>query len=137
MADHGRNARKNTVWSYLFCFTKCVRYVLNISANANQWKRSPMVHIVQIPQIDHGSNNGLSPFRRQTIIYTNAGLLLIRPLGTKFNEILIKIQNFLFTKMLVKISSAKWRPFCPGEDVVNIVPLNKHVYVVEIFPCGR
>ena len=35
-----------------------------------------------------------------------------------FSEILIKIQNFSFTKMHLKISSAKWRPFCPGGDEV-------------------
>ena len=39
-------------------------------------------------------NNGLSPGRRQTIIWTNARILLIRPLGTNFNEILIEIYAF-------------------------------------------
>ena len=38
-----------------------------------------------------GSDNGLSPDRRQAIIWTNAGLLLIGPLGTNFSEILIEI----------------------------------------------
>ena len=33
-----------------------------------------------------GSDNGLSPGRRQAIIWTNAGILLIRPLETNFNE---------------------------------------------------
>ena len=33
-----------------------------------------------------GSDNGLSPGRRQAIILTNAGILLIGPLGTNFNE---------------------------------------------------
>ena len=37
------------------------------------------------------SDNGLSPGRRQAIIWTNAGILLIGPLGTNFSEILIKI----------------------------------------------
>ena len=41
-----------------------------------------------------GSDNGLSPDRRQAIIWTNAGLLLIGPLGTNFSEILIGIQTF-------------------------------------------
>ena len=36
-----------------------------------------------------GSDNGLSPGRRQAIIWTNAGILLIGPLGTNFIEILI------------------------------------------------
>ena len=38
-----------------------------------------------------GSDNGLSPGRRQAIIWTNAGILLIGPLRTKFSEILIYI----------------------------------------------
>ena len=37
------------------------------------------------------SGNGLSPGGRQAIIWTNAGILLIRPLGTNFSEILIGI----------------------------------------------
>ena len=41
-----------------------------------------------------GSDNGLSPGRRQAIIWTNDGILLIGPLGTNFNEIVIGIQTF-------------------------------------------
>ena len=36
-----------------------------------------------------GSDNGLSPDWRQAIIWTNAGILLIGPLGTNFSDILI------------------------------------------------
>ena len=36
-----------------------------------------------------GSNNGLSPGRRQAIILTNAAILLIRPVGTYFDEICV------------------------------------------------
>ena len=61
-----------------------------------------------------GSDNGLSPDRRQAIIWTNAGLLLIGPLGTNFSEILIEILTFSFKKMRLKVSSAKRRPFCIG-----------------------
>ena len=46
-----------------------------------------------------GLDNGLSPDRRQAIIWTNAGMLLIGPLGTNFNEILIGIQAFSFERM--------------------------------------
>ena len=66
------------------------------------------------------SDNGLSPGRRQAIIWTNAGILLIGPLGTNFNEILIGIQTFSFKKMQLKMSSAKWRPFCLGLNVLNL-----------------
>ena len=38
-----------------------------------------------------GSDNGSSPGRRQAIIWINARILLIGPLGTNFSEILIEI----------------------------------------------
>ena len=41
-----------------------------------------------------GPDNGLSPGRRQAIIWTNSGMLSIEPLGTNFSEIFIKIQAF-------------------------------------------
>ena len=65
-----------------------------------------------------GSDNGLAPSRRQAIIWINAGILLIGPLGTNFNEILICIQAFSFKKMHLKMASAKWRPFCLGHNVL-------------------
>ena len=57
--------------------------------------------------VNIGSGNGLSPVRRQAIMRTNAGLLSIEPLGTKFGEILIEIHTFSFTKMRLKMSPAK------------------------------
>ena len=67
-----------------------------------------------------GSDNGLSPGRRRAIIWTNAGILLIWPLGTNSSEILIGIQTFSFTKLHLKTSSAKWRPFCLGLNVLML-----------------
>ena len=66
-----------------------------------------------------GSVNGLSPGQRQAIIWTNAGMLLIWTLGTNFSEILSEIHTFSFKEMYLKISSAKWRPFCLGLNVLN------------------
>ena len=54
-----------------------------------------------------GSDNGLSPGRRQAIIRTNAGILLIGTLGTNFSEILSEIHTFSFKKMHLKMSSGK------------------------------
>ena len=68
-----------------------------------------------------GSDNGLAPARRQATIWTNAGILFIGPLGTNFSEILIAIETFSFKKMHLKISSAKWRPFCLGLNVLKLV----------------
>ena len=57
------------------------------------------------------------PGQRQAIIWTNAGKLLITPLGRKFNEILIEIHIFLYKKIHLKMSSGKCRPFCLGLNV--------------------
>ena len=64
-----------------------------------------------------GSDNGLPPGRHQAIIGTNAGILLIRPIGTNFSEILIESHIFSFNKTHLKMSPAKRRPFCLGVDV--------------------
>ena len=69
-----------------------------------------------------GADNGLSPGRRQAIIWTNTGILLIGPLGTNVNEISIAIHAFSFKKFHLKVSSGKWRPFCLGLNVLKFVP---------------
>ena len=79
-----------------------------------------MTHICVSKLTIIGSDNGLSPEQRQAIIWTNVWILLIRLLGTNFNEILIGIQTFSFKKMHLKMASAKWRPFCLGLNVLNL-----------------
>ena len=54
------------------------------------------------------SDDGLSFGRRQVIIWTNAGILLIEPLETNFNEIAIEIYRFSFKKIHI------WK--CPLEN---------------------
>ena len=66
-----------------------------------------------------GVDNGLSPGRRQAIIWTNAGILLIGPLGTNVNEISIEIHAFSFKEFHLKMSSGKCRPFCLGLSVLT------------------
>ena len=78
-----------------------------------------MTHICASKLTIIGSDNGLSPSRHQAIIWTNAGILLIRPSGTNFSEILIEIDVFSFKKMQLKMSSAKCRPFCLGLNVLS------------------
>ena len=80
------------------------------------WGR--VTHIYVSRPDDHGSDNGLSPIRRQAIIWTNEDILSIRPRATHFNGILFGIQKFSFKKMHFKISSTKWRPFCLGLNVL-------------------
>ena len=50
---------------------------------------------------------------RHAIIWTSAGILLVGPLGTYLNEVLIKIQQFSFKKMHLKMLSAKSILFRP------------------------
>ena len=77
-----------------------------------------MTHICVSKLTIIGSGNGLSPGRRQAIIWTNAGILWIGPLETNFSEILIGIQTLSFKKMHLKMSSAKWHPVCLGLNVL-------------------
>ena len=56
------------------------------------WGR--MTHVCISKLTIFGSDNGLSPGRRQAIIWINAGILLIGPSGTISSEILIEIHIF-------------------------------------------
>ena len=90
-----------------------------------------MTHICVVKLTIIGSDNGLTPGRRQAIIWTSAGILLIGPLETNFIEIPIVIQTFLFKKMHLKMSSAKWRPFCLGLNVLTWLGWVTHSCVNE------
>ena len=72
-----------------------------------------------------GSDNGLSPGRRQSITWTNVGILLTGPLGTNFSQMLIEIHTFSVKKIHLKMSSGKWRPFCLGLNVLKKTPIWK------------
>ena len=89
-----------------------------------------MTHICVSTLTIIGSDNDLSPGRRQAIIWTNAGILLIRTLGTNFSEIFSEIRAFPFMEMHLKMSSAKWRPFCLGLNVYR----NRDFYGTDIVP---
>ena len=78
-----------------------------------------MTHICVSNLAIIGSDNGLSPGRRQAIIWTNAGILLIGPLGTNFREILIEIQTFSLKKTRFQMPSAKCCSFRFGLNVLR------------------
>ena len=73
-----------------------------------------------------GPDNGLSPGRRQAIIWTNAGLLLIS----------IEIHTFSFKEMHLKMSSGKWRPFCLGLNVLISIYLLTNLCRIPARPAG-
>ena len=89
-----------------------------------------------ISKLTIGSDNGLSPGRRQAIIWTNVGILSIESLGTNISEILIKIRAFSFKKMHLKMSSGKWRPSCLGLNVLRhtsqeVIKLSSHKMISQ------
>ena len=74
-----------------------------------------MTHICVGKLTNIGSDNGLLPRRRQAIIWTNAGILLIGPLGTNFGEILIVIDTFqenALENVVCEMASISFRPQC-------------------------
>ena len=81
------------------------------------WGRVTHICVSKLTTI--GSANGLSPDRRQAIIWTNAGILLIRTLGINISDFLSEIRAFSFKKMRLKMSSGKWRPSCLGLNVLT------------------
>ena len=88
---------QNMIFEYISNFFVCSwHYVAlfgNITHNTNtrsaltHWGRVTHICVSKLTII--GSDNGLAPGRRQTIIWTTDGILLIGPLGTNFSEILI------------------------------------------------
>ena len=85
------------IWSFAadqfrYCLPYCFR-----RNELTHWGRVTHICVSKLTII--GSDNGLSPGRRQAIIWTNAGILSIRTLGTHFSEILSEIHAFSFKKM--------------------------------------
>ena len=62
----------------------------------------PVTHVCVSKTTIIGSDNGLSPGRRQAIICTDAEILLIEPLETNFNEMLFETHTFSFKKIRLK-----------------------------------
>ena len=92
---------------------------------STHWGRAMDICVSKLPII--GSDNGLSPGRRQAIIWINTGLLLIGPLRRILSDIFIKILTFSFKKMGFKVSSAKLRPFCLGLNVLKLFSGNDSI----------
>ena len=101
----------NIRWHSFEVTYMCLKFILT------HWGRETHICVEKVTII--GSDNGLSPGRRQAIIWTNAGILLIGASGTNFSEILIEIQTFSFKKMHLKMSSGNERPFCLGLNVLT------------------
>ena len=71
--------------------------------------------------------------RCQTIIWTNAGILLIGTLGTNFSEILIEIHTFSLKKMHLKMLLGKWWQFCLGLNVLMNNPYTRLLFIGSMY----
>ena len=87
-----------------------------------------MTHICVSKLTIIGSDNDLSPDRRQAITWTNAGILLIGALGTNLNEIFIKmfIKKNAFEHVVCETVAILSRPQCvnsspPGQNSRHFV----------------
>ena len=115
----GQFHRKHSVdLSLIWVWENLIQNYSHFSQGPPHWGQVMHIFVSKLTII--GSDNGSSPGWRQTIIWTNDGMLLIRPLGTNFSEILSKIHTFSFKKMHLKTLSAKWRPFCLGLIGLNM-----------------
>ena len=119
----------------LVCFNKCeftifilVRWIsLSVVWKKKEWicnmpatHRGRVTHICAT-KLDHPSLAqiiGLSPVRRQAIIWTNADILWNGFFGTISIEILIESRAFSFKKHF-KMSLTKWLSFCYGISVLD------------------
>ena len=84
--------------------------IISVTDSLTHWGRVMHTCVSKLTII--GSDNGLSPGWHQAIIWTNAGILSIGPLGTNVSQILIEIYTLSFKKMDLKMSSGKWQPVC-------------------------
>ena len=107
------------------------------------WGR--VTHICVGNQTTIGSDNGLSPDRRQAIIWTITGILLIGPLGTNFSEISIEINLYIviqanaFQNIVWKMAAILSRPQCVNEifsmwDIRNSYRPSREVAILNTWP---
>ena len=91
-----------------------------------------------------GPDNGLSPSQCQAIIWTNAGILLVGPLGTNFSDILIGnsyifIQENPFENGVWKMASILSWPQCVGKKLSCLrvkLPWHGHLWSQKICAVG-
>ena len=113
--------------------TGIFRRIFRLDSELTHWGQVTHICVSDLTII--GSDNGLSAARCQAIIRTNAGILLIRSLGTNFSEFLIEILISSFMKMRLKVSSVKRRQFCLGLNELRTLAGDDHSGVSACIFC--
>ena len=113
------------LWLWKVATNERRQLICNIISSLNCWDLVQLsthwgwvTHICVSKLTIIGSDNGLMPGWRQAIIWTNAGIFLIGPLGTNFSEISIEINTFPFMKIYLNMLSAKRWSFCLSLNVL-------------------
>ena len=130
----------NSMLSFLFHYVNLLKGELFVNLCVStliDWGRVTHICVGNLTII--GSDNCLPPGRRHAIIWTDAGILLIGPSETDFNEILIKNHTFSFKKIYLKMSPDSkvheanmgpiWGRQDPGGPQVG--PMNFAIWVVR------
>ena len=112
------------------CKYFCYQNYLPVWCSSTHWGRVMHICVSKLSII--GLNNGVSSDRCQAIIWTNAEILLIRPLGRNFSEFLIEIHIFAFKKMHLKMRSGKWQPSCLSLDLLKSRPYYLRVSTLRL-----
>ena len=87
------------------------------------------------------SDIGLVPARRQAIIWVNAGILLIWPLGTKFSNITIEtyiysVQENAFENVVCKMAVISSQPQCVNESTIFWKDADMDVHLTAVTDRG-
>ena len=101
------------------------------SETLTHWSRATHICVSKLTII--GSDNGLLPSQRQAIIWTYAGILLIRPWGTNFSEVLIEnwcifVPENAFENAVCEMSAILSRPQCVNK-YSQLPVLSLHTWV--------
>ena len=129
MSSDCKPTKSSARWPYIVLFVLYPRYKESSWLLLKSWFDDKQLIKTHWDRLTHicvskltfiASDNGLSSGRRQTLIWTNVGILFSTPLGTNFNEILIEIDRFSFTKIHFKMSFGKWQPFCLGLNMLTV-----------------
>ena len=99
-----------------------VLFIVHLIPGSNAPIEADWYLYLKIKCTNISSDNGLAPIRCQAIIWTNDDLSFIESMERYFSEICIKI-DASYKNTFLKMSSAKWQPFCPSLDVVNTAAL--------------
>ena len=106
--------RKNVSMSKTLKYCHKHTHIVNFSYILTHWGRVMHICISELNII--GSDNGLALTRH---FWTNAGILLIWPLGTDFSEMLIKIHIFFIQANAWEIVICEVRAICLSLDVLK------------------